>query len=76
MREKILEILSDIRPDIDFENEDNLVDGGVLASFDIVSIVTELSDEFDVSIGPKDLIAANFNSVDALTDLVSRLSEE
>lgn len=73
MREQILEILTDIRPDIDFETEDALVTDGILASFDIVTIVTELSDEFDISITPKDLIPANFDTLDGIVALVEKL---
>ena len=73
MREQILEILADIRPDIDFETEDALVTDGILASFDIVTIVTELSDEFDISITPKDLIPANFDTLDGIVALVEKL---
>lgn len=76
MKEQILEILTDIRPDIDFETEDGLVTKGILASFDIVTIVTELSDEFDVSITPKDLVPANFDTLDGIVALVEKLSEE
>ena len=72
----ILEILEDIRPDVDFESETSLVDGNVLESFDIVSLVSELSDEFDITIRPKDLVPANFNSVDAMVELVNTLVEE
>lgn len=73
MREQILEILSDIRPDIDFETEDALVTSGLLASFDIVTIVTELSDEFDISITPKDLVPSNFDTLDGIVALVEKL---
>ena len=76
MREQILEILMDLRPDIDFENEKKLIDDHVLESFDIVSLVAGLEDEFDIKIRPKNLIAENFNSLDALTDLVETLVEE
>lgn len=76
MKEQILEILTDIRPDIDFETEDGLVTKGILASFDIVTIVTELSDEFDISITPKDLVPANFDTLDGIVALVEKLSEE
>ncbi|MCR4893022.1 MAG: acyl carrier protein [Lachnospiraceae bacterium] len=76
MRDSILEILREQRPDVDFENETQLVSGGVLESFDIVSIVAELDDEFDISIGPKDLVASNFDSVEAITEMVERLTEE
>ena len=57
MREQILEILMDLRPDIDFENEKNLIDDHILESFDIVSLVAGLEDEFDIKIRPKNLIA-------------------
>lgn len=75
MKEKVLEILSDIRPDVDFENETQLITDGILESFDILSIVAELADEFDVTIRPKDLVPENFNSVDAIVKLISSLGE-
>lgn len=52
MKEKIKEILMDICPEVDFEKETKLISDGILASFDIVSIVAELGDEFDITIGP------------------------
>ncbi len=73
MREQILEILTDIRPDIDFEKETKLIDDKILESFDIITIVGELNDAFDIEIGPKELIAENFNSLDALTEMVDEL---
>ncbi|MBQ7724860.1 MAG: acyl carrier protein [Lachnospiraceae bacterium] len=75
MREKILEILNEVRPDVDFENETELVSSNILESFDIVQIVAELDDEFDIEITPKDLVAENFNSLDALEDLIERLQD-
>lgn len=71
--EKLLEILSDIRPDIDFENEEGLIDNGLLGSLDIMSIVAELTDEFDIVISPADIIPSNFNSAKALWAMVERL---
>ncbi|MGN0046681.1 MAG: phosphopantetheine-binding protein [Eggerthellaceae bacterium] len=71
MRDTILEILQDIRSDIDFESETELVDGGLLTSLDIVAIVSELNDEFDVDISPDDLLPEKFNSVDAMVELIS-----
>ena len=73
MSEKILEILSDIRPDLDFETETELVSGKKLASFDIISIISELGDEFDIEIGPKYLVAENFDSLEAIAALVQKL---
>ena len=73
MRDQILEILTDIRPDIDFEKETKLIDDKILESFDIITIVGELNDAFDIEIGPKELVAENFNSLDALTEMVDEL---
>ncbi len=74
--EKVLEILEELRPDVDFESEDSLVDGGVLDSFDIVALVGELNDEFDIEIKPSDLVPANFNSAKAISALVEKLMDE
>lgn len=73
MKERILEILSGIRPDIDFENETELMDGGLLDSFDIVSIISDLNDEFDISIRITELKVENFNTLDAMVKLVEKL---
>ena len=73
MRDQILEILTDIRPDIDFEKETKLIDDKILESFDIITIVGELNDAFDIEIGPKELVAENFSSLDALTEMVDEL---
>ncbi len=75
MKEKILEILTDIRPDIDYTNETALIDDGVLASLDIVAIVGEFNEEFDVEISVEDLLPENFNSVDAMVTLITKAQE-
>lgn len=71
--EKLLEILKGIRPDVDFENETALIDDGVLDSFDVVSIISELDDEFDVQIRITELDPENFNSVEAIWSLIQQL---
>ncbi len=73
MRQTILEILEEIRSDIDFENATALIDNGELTSLDVVAIVSELNEEFDVEISPDDLLPENFNSLDAICELVSNL---
>lgn len=75
MRDQVLEILTEIRGDIDFENETRLIDDNVLTSLDIVAIVGEFNDEFDVEISVEDLVPENFNSVDAMVELVTRAQE-
>lgn len=75
MRDTVLEILQDIRSDIDFENETALIDDDLLESLDIVAIVGEFNEEFDVEISVEDLLPENFNSVDAMVELITRAQE-
>lgn len=74
--DKILEILRSIRDDIDYDKEDKLIDDGVLDSFDIVSIVGELCDAYDITITVDEMEPENFNSAKAIHELVERLLEE
>ena len=60
--ERLLELLEEIRPDLDFENCENLIDGHHLNSLDIISIVAEVEDAFDVTIPTVEVIPHNFNS--------------
>jgi len=73
---EIIEILSDLHPDIDFETETNLVDNKILDSFDIVSLIAEINDNFDVAISAEEITPENFNSAEAIWTLVERLMEE
>lgn len=75
-REIILDILLEMHSDVDFEEEKALVTDKILDSFDLVSLVSELSSEFDIQITAKDFIEENFNSLDTLTEMVERLMEE
>ncbi len=74
--EKLLEILKSVRDDVDFENEDKLIDDEILDSFDIVSIVGELCDAYDITITVDDMEPENFNSAKAILALVERLIDE
>ena len=74
--EKLLEILKGIRPDVDFENETALIDDGILDSFDVVSIISALDDEFDVQVRISELDPDNFNSVQAIWALIQSLKSE
>ena len=73
--EKLMEILEDIQPDAEFDTCETLIDDGVLDSFAILSIVSELQDEFGITIPPADIIPENFNSAKALWAMVERLQE-
>ncbi|WP_434311423.1 phosphopantetheine-binding protein [Hominifimenecus sp. rT4P-3] len=74
--EKLMEILEEIRPEADFENCKTLIDDGVLDSFDVMSIISELGDEFEIEIKPADVIPANFNSAEAMWEMVKRLQNK
>lgn len=74
--EELLNILKDLHPDVDFAAEEHLIDNMILDSMDIVSLITEISETFDVTIGAKDIIPANFNSAKALYALIERLEDE
>ena len=71
--EKLLEILQRVRPDVDFKNETLLIDDGILDSMDVVSIISELDDEFGVQVRINELIPDNFNSVEAIWNFIQNL---
>ncbi len=74
--EDLLEILNDLHPEVDFEVEEHLIDDGILDSLDIVNLISEISEVFDVSITANDIIPENFNSAKALYSLIQDLDEE
>ena len=74
--EQLLEILSGLHPDVDFSVTTDLVDDGILDSLDIVTLVTEIHAEFDVTIPAEEIVPENLNSVEALMALIERLDEE
>lgn len=74
--EQLLRILEEARPDIDFENEKKLIDNHILDSFDIVSIVSDIDEEFSIEIDVEDLEAENFNSIQAIWNLIQNLKGE
>lgn len=76
MRQDLMEILNGLRPEVDFENADDLISAGILDSFDIVSLIGEINDTFDVEVDFEDMTPENFNSVDAMEKLIIRLQEE
>ena len=74
--EQLLKILKNIRPDVDFANEIALIDDGILDAFDVVSIISELDNEFDVQIRITELDPENFNSAEAIWKLVQEMQEK
>lgn len=71
--EELIELLQDVRDDVDFENCTDLIDGKVLSSFDIIQIISVIDDEYDVAIPATEIIPANFNSAKALYEMIQRL---
>lgn len=74
--DKLIALLRDLHPETDFDTAEALIDNGILDSFDIVTIVAEIDDAYDVRIPAEELIPENFNSAKALYALVQRLMED
>lgn len=74
--EEILEILEGLHPEVDFETCKTLIDDKIIDSFDIVTLISDLSEEFDINIPVEDIIPDNFNSAKAIHALIERLLED
>ena len=74
--DQIISIIEGIRPDVDFTIETDLVDDGILNSFDVISLVNELNDAFGIEIGMEEMIPENFNSAESVYELVKKLQNE
>ena len=76
IRNEILGLLQELHEDVDYEAEEKMVDDKVLDSFDLVTLVTELNETFDVEVTARDFVPENFNSLDSLTAMIERLMDE
>ncbi len=76
MEEKVLKILQEIRPDIDFSAEKRLIDDGLIESFDVIQIVTTIMDDFDIYIDADDIEPENLNSYESICEMVKRKMSE
>lgn len=74
--EALMEILENLHPEIDFSTCETLIDDNLIDSFDIVTIISEINEEYDVVIPAEEIIPENFNSAKALYALVQRLEDE
>lgn len=74
--EELLAILKELHPEVDFETEEHLIDNVILDSFDIVTLITEIQDVFDVTIDAKRIVPQNFNSAKALYALIQEIEAE
>ncbi len=73
--DELLELLSDVRDDVDFATCETLIDDGILASFDILQIISSINETFDVEIPATSIIPKNFNSAKAMFELIQKLQE-
>lgn len=76
MKEQLLQLLKEARPDVDFEKEDKLIDNSMLDSFDIIQIVMDMNETFGIEINVEDLQPENFNSIQGMLELITRLQNE
>ncbi|MDT3843691.1 MAG: phosphopantetheine-binding protein [Bacillota bacterium] len=74
--EELINILEDIRPDVDYEHCENLIDGHYLDSLSILSLIAELEDAFDITIPAVEIIPDNFNSAGRMLRMIRKLQEE
>ncbi len=73
---KLIEILEDLQPEVDYETNENLIDGRYLDSLTILSLVSEIEENFDVEIPTVEIIPDNFNSAKKIWALIQKLKEE
>ena len=74
--EKLIKILQEVKPGVDFTTSKAIVDEGLLVSMDIVRLINKLSDEYDIELEVTDLVPENFNSLDAMMAMIKRLEDE
>lgn len=70
--EQIFNILADLRPEFDFKDSTDFIEDGYLDSFDIITLVSELEEQFNVKIDGLDIVPENFCSAEAITALVKK----
>ncbi len=73
--ERVIEMLEDVKDGIDYETETGLIDNELLDSFDILQIISAIDDEFEVAVPASEIVPANFNSAQAIFDMIARLAE-
>ena len=74
--EELLEILENIKPGVDYENCETLIDDHYLDSLPILSLIADIEDEFDVVVPTVEIVPTNFNSVKSMLSLINKLKEE
>ena len=74
--EKLMQILTEACPGVELNGQTALIDDGILGSLDIVTIVSEIKEAFDVEISVDDLVPENFNSVEAMLALIQARKDD
>lgn len=74
--ERLIKILSEVKPGVDFEHTNNLVEDGIIDSFDIVTIIAAINEEFDIEFPVMEVMPETFNDVESLYKVIQRLEEE
>ena len=72
MKEKILAVLSGLHPEFDYSQSENFIDEGLIDSFDVVSLIGMLNEEFSIEISGEDVVPENFCNIDTLVNLVNK----
>ena len=76
MMEELMELLSALKPEIDFETEKELIDDGLLESFDVITLIAEIEDQFGIEVPAEEIVPENFNSAEGIRALLERLRGE
>jgi len=74
--DKLLEILQEMHPDVDFVTHTTLIDDKIIDSFDVITLVAEINDKMDIAIPAEELVPENFNSYASLVALLEKLEED
>ncbi len=74
--EELREILTALKPEIDFDQEKELIDGGLLESFDVISLIAEIEDRFGVEIPAEEIVPENFNTAEGIWNLIRQTKGE
>jgi acyl carrier protein len=73
--DKLIEILTELHPDVDFKGQTAIIDDGLIDSFSVITLIGEISSEFDVEIPADKIVPENFNSLEAMWALIQSLED-
>ncbi len=74
--DELMELLQELDPEVDFENEEALIDDRILDSLTILALIADIEETFDVTVPAVEIVPANFNSAKAMYAMIERLQEE